>query len=427
MERCVPRRRVASPRKLPCTTRCADDAKAQRNREVVRRLTRHTMANAIVIPSVFLVRLLSGVVQTLFARSSLALSVAILAAGSWMPDVLARQQAVPRPVTPRGDLSSEERAIIDVFKRSSTSVVYITTLQRVVSPWTRNVREVPRGTGSGFVWDEQGHVVTNAHVIAGAQGAIVRLADQQAYPAQLVGVSAEHDLAVLRISVSGRKPLPLGTSRDLQVGQKVIAIGNPFGLDYTLTTGVVSALKRSIPTEDGDPIHNLIQTDAAINPGNSGGPLLDSAGRLIGVNTAIYSPSGASAGIGFAVPVDTVNRVVPELIAFGKYQQPSLGVVIEESVSRAVTAQIGVKGLLVLDVERGSPAAAAGLRGARMAPDGTIVPGDVIVAVDGTPVDSADALGRVLEGKRIGDRVVVRLWREGKTVEMTMTLAARRG
>lgn len=429
MQWCDPRRRLASPRKPPFTTAYGKDIRARQDHYVARRLTRRTTANAIMIPLVFLVRLVFSVVRSSCARSCPVLAVAVLASGPWMPDALARQQATPRSVAPRGDLSAEERATIDVFRRSSASVVYITTLQRVVSPWTRNVREVPQGTGSGFVWDEHGHVVTNAHVITGAQGAMVRLADQQAYPAQLVGVSSEHDLAVLRITVPGRRPppLPLGTSRDLQVGQKVIAIGNPFGLDYTLTTGVVSALRRSIPTEEGEPIHNLIQTDAAINPGNSGGPLLDSAGRLIGVNTAIYSPSGASAGIGFAVPVDTVNRVVPELIAFGKYQQPSLGVVIEEGVSRAVTTQLGVKGLLVLDVERGSPAAAAGLRGARLAPDGRIVPGDVIVAIDGTPVDSAEALGRMLDAKRIGDRVTVRLWREGKTVEVAMTLAARRG
>jgi len=340
----------------------------------------------------------------------------------------ARQTATPRPVVARGDLAADERNTIDTFRRSSPAVVYITTLQRVVNLWTRNVREVPRGTGSGFFWDDQGHVVTNYHVVAGAQGATVRLTDQRAYPASLVGVSPAHDLAVLRIKVIGKKPtpLPLGASRDLQVGQKVIAIGNPFGLDYTLTTGVISALDRSIGGENGQAIDNLIQTDAAINPGNSGGPLLDSAGRLIGVNTAIYSPSGASAGIGFAVPVDTVNRVVPELIAHGRYLRPSLGISVSQDVNRAITQQLGIKGLVLLDVEPKSPAAAAGLRGARIGRDGSIAPGDIIQAVDGVAVQDIDDLTKLLDAKRIGDRVVLRVLRDGRTFDVPVVLEGKR-
>ena len=227
--------------------------------------------------------------------------------------------AEPRLVTPRGELAADERATIELFEEARKGVVYISTAERVIDPRTRNIYNLPRGTGSGFVWDQLGHIVTNSHVVEGASGATVRLADGRAYRAALVGTDPANDLAVLRIGVAiGRPPaLPIGSSADLNVGQKVFAIGNPFGLDWTLTTGIVSALDRSLSGERGAVIRGLIQTDAAINPGNSGGPLLDSAGRLVGVNTAIYSPSGASAGVGFAVPVDVVNRVVPRLISQG--------------------------------------------------------------------------------------------------------------
>ncbi|MEW8432026.1 MAG: trypsin-like serine protease, partial [gamma proteobacterium symbiont of Ctena orbiculata] len=243
----------------------------------------------------------------------------------------------PRIVTPRGDLAADEKATVEIFQQSSPSVVYITTLQRVRNPWTRDILSLPQGTGSGFIWDDLGHLVTNHHVIAEASEANVRLNDGRSYRAVLIGSSPDHDLAVLRIRVPFDRPppVPVGSSDDLKVGQKVFAIGNPFGLDYTLTTGVVSALDRSLSEgRDGVAIDHLIQIDAAINPGNSGGPLLDSAGRMIGINTAIYSPSGAYAGIGFAVPVDTVNRVVPELIAKGRYVRPSLGVSVDEEVNR---------------------------------------------------------------------------------------------
>ena len=225
-----------------------------------------------------------------------------------------------RAVAPRGALCDEEVQSIRLFEENKNSVVYIATAQAVVDVWTRNIYNIPRGAGSGFVWDEWGHIVTNYHVIAGASEAHVRLSDGRDYPASLAGAAPEHDLAVLKINVPFKPPRPIsiGDSRDLKVGQKVYAIGNPFGLDWTLTTGIVSALDRSIGEERGEAIHHLIQTDAAINPGNSGGPLLDSAGRLIGVNTAIFSPSGAYAGVGFAIPVDTVNTIVPRLIAQGR-------------------------------------------------------------------------------------------------------------
>ncbi|MBI4422408.1 MAG: trypsin-like peptidase domain-containing protein, partial [Elusimicrobia bacterium] len=262
--------------------------------------------------------------------SPLWLSLLVVAA----PALAARRTPPPpRPVAPRGDLSASERATMELFQRSNASVAYITSMVVRRDVFSLNILEIPRGAGSGFIWDDQGHVVTNFHVIEGASSAEVTLADHSKWSAKLVGVAPEKDLAVLRIEAPAARlrPIPIGSSRDLQVGQSVYAIGNPFGLDQTLTTGVISALGREIHSASGHPIQGVIQTDAAINPGNSGGPLLDSSGRLIGVNTAIASPSGAFAGVGFAVPVDTVNRFVPQLIAFGKITRPGLGVTIAEA------------------------------------------------------------------------------------------------
>jgi S1-C subfamily serine protease len=344
-----------------------------------------------------------------------------------LPDIAnhtASAEAAPRPIVPRGDLTPDEKSNIAVFESSKASVVYISTRDRVVDYWTRNVMTVPRGTGSGFIWDREGHVVTNLHVIAGAAEANVRLADGRDYSATLVGASAAHDIAVLRIRipVNSPAPVPVGTSHDLQVGQKVFAIGNPFGLDWSLTTGIVSALDRSLTGDDGVLIQHLIQTDAAINPGNSGGPLLDSAGRLIGMNTAIFSPSGASAGVGFAVPVDTVNRVVPELIAKGRYAPPTLGIETDEVLSRAIGREFNVVGAAVLRVRAGGPGAQAGLRGARIGRN-TIVPGDVIVAIDGKEVDSVARLLALLDDYKPGDVVKLTVWREGKRVQLSTALA----
>ncbi|TCV88443.1 trypsin-like peptidase [Methylomonas methanica] len=241
-----------------------------------------------------------------------AVAAVLILLWNWRPGPSAPEPAQVRTVAARGDLAADEKSTIELFEKSRDSVVYISTAALVRNVWTRDVFSVPKGTGSGFIWDEAGHVVTNFHVIAGANEATVTLADGRDYKAALVGASQVHDIAVLKIGVGFKRPppVPVGTSRDLKVGQKVFAIGNPFGLDWTLTGGIVSALDRSLGGQEGPAIEHLIQTDAAINPGNSGGPLLDSAGRLIGINTAIYSPSGASAGIGFAVPVDTVMRVV---------------------------------------------------------------------------------------------------------------------
>ena len=352
--------------------------------------------------------------------------VALLSGASLLPTAAVAQQGIglPRAVTPRGDLGADEKATIELFERSRESVVYITTSSRVRDIWTRNVYSVPRGTGSGFVWDDAGHVITNFHVIEDASEALVKLADGREFKASLVGVSKAHDLAVLRIRVPNRRPaaVPIGTSHDLRVGQKVYAIGNPFGLDWTLTTGIVSALDRSLGEENGASIEHLIQTDAAINPGNSGGPLLDSAGRLIGVNTAIYSPSGSSAGIGFAVPVDMVNRVVPQLIKSGRYTSPTLGVEIDEDLNRRLVKLLDVSGVVILRVAPGSSAAKAGLAGINISRSGEVVPGDIITAIDGRSVDSVGKLLSRLDDYRVGDTVQITVSRKGKPLEVKVTL-----
>jgi S1-C subfamily serine protease len=327
----------------------------------------------------------------------------------------------PRAITPRGDLAADEKTTIELFKRCAPSVVYITNLAVRRDAFGFNVTEIPQGTGSGFVWDDQGHVVTNFHVIQGAQRAEVTLQDHSSWPAALVGVLADKDVAVLRIDAprATLRPILVGTSADLQVGQRVFAIGNPFGLDQTLTTGVISALKRQIRSVTNRPIQDVIQTDAAINPGNSGGPLLDSAGRLIGVNTAIYSPSGSSAGIGFAVPVDTVNRVVPQLVAHGRVVRPGLGVVLADD---ALARRLGVEGALVLQVSDGSAAERAGLRPTHRDEYGRIFLGDAIVAVDGQPVRSGDDLGLRFENLAVGDEVTLTLVRDQQRVDVKVQL-----
>jgi len=335
--------------------------------------------------------------------------------------------AQPRPVDPQGSLTEDERRTIRIFKDSSPSVVYITTLVHRRPLFSFNVEEIPLGTGSGFLWDEDGHVVTNYHVIAQADDASrpasVRLSDDTSRYARLVGAAPEKDLAVLKIEDPPRdlRPIPLGSSRDLQVGQRVLAIGNPFGLDRTLTTGVISALGREIRSLARNPIQDVIQTDAAINPGNSGGPLLDSSGRLIGVNTAIATPSGASAGIGFAVPVDTVNLIVPQLIRHGKVIRPGLGIELDERADRWFRSR-GGQGVVVVYVRPDSSAERAGMRGLREDERGDPLLGDVIVGVDDHAVASRDDLLRALDRYKVGDRVTVRVLRDGKEREIPLRL-----
>jgi S1-C subfamily serine protease len=330
--------------------------------------------------------------------------------------------AQPRLVIPRGDLAGDEQATIDIFQNASPSVVHITTLTVRRDFFRLNPAEaVPEGTGSGIIWDNEGHIVTNFHVIQNANGAQVTLADHSSWSANLVGYYADKDLAVLSINAPGvtLHPIAVGTSANLQVGQKAFAIGNPFGLDQTLTTGVVSALGREIESVTHRPITGVIQTDASINPGNSGGPLLDSAGLLIGVNVAIYSPSGASVGIGFAIPVDTVNRFVPELIRHGQVVRPGLGIT---PVDDAIARQLGSKGVLFVGVEPRSGAANAGLRATRQDRTGRVVLGDIIVAIDGTPIQSADDLYRVLDRQNVGDTVAVTVRRDDHEITVDVTL-----
>ncbi|HEY7156926.1 MAG TPA: trypsin-like peptidase domain-containing protein [Gemmataceae bacterium] len=331
---------------------------------------------------------------------------------------------VPREVTSRGDLAEIEKTNIAIYKKTKPSVVHITSLTVQRDEWNFSTQEVPEGTGSGFIWDEGGHVVTNYHVIKDANAAHVTLADHTTWRASLVGAAADKDLAVLRIDAPKDKlvPIQIGSSSDLQVGQMVYAIGNPFGLDLTLTTGVVSALDRQIQSVTKRTIKNVIQTDAAINPGNSGGPLLDSAGRLIGVNTAIYSPSGSSAGIGFAIPVDEVNRVVPQLIKKGKLERPGLGVKVAQD---QLAADLGVgKGVLIVNVSPQSPADKAGLQPTRRTRFGRIRLGDVVVAIDDKPVKKANDFFDVLEQYKIGDTVMLTVVRDGEETQLQATLGS---
>jgi len=343
-----------------------------------------------------------------------------LAAGAQAQD----RSAPARPVSPRGPLLPEEQTAIAIFEEARPSVVYITTLVYQRDFFTFNVEEIPQGTGSGFIWDEEGRIVTNYHVIHEAQDVQVTLSDQSKWKAELVGVAADKDLAVLRIRAPREKlrPIRIGSSSDLKVGQLVFAIGNPFGLDQTLTKGVISALGREIESMTRRPIKGVIQTDAAINPGNSGGPLLDSAGRCIGVNTAIYSPSGASAGIGFAVPVDIINRIVPQVIRYGKDIRPGLDIELAEDYQ---TRQVGLRrGVLVLRVGPKSAAAVAGLLPTRYDRYGNIVLGDVIVSLDGKKVDSTNALYDILDTYQVGDTVRVGVERNGGEKTLTVKLEA---
>ncbi|MCS6925975.1 MAG: trypsin-like peptidase domain-containing protein [Candidatus Binatia bacterium] len=323
----------------------------------------------------------------------------------------------------REDLDADERETIQLFQRASPSVVFITTMAVRRDLFSFNLLELPQGTGSGFIWSDQGYIVTNFHVLQGANTARVTLADQSSWEAELVGVEPDKDLAVLKIDAprARLRPLPIGSSHDLAVGQKVFAIGNPFGFDQTLTTGVISGLGREIRSVTGRTIQGVIQTDAAINPGNSGGPLLDSRGRLIGVNTAIYSPSGAYAGIGFAVPVDTVKRVVPQIIRYGRVIRPGLGIRV---AADQLTARLGLRGVLVLDVPPGSAAARAGIRPTRYDERGIIQLGDVIIGVNDQPVQTSDELFNLLEAHQVGETVTITVQRDGQTRRLPVTLQA---
>ena len=368
----------------------------------------------------------------IFTRHLLVISITGLMIGAPVPACWPALQAIssahaeaaakPRAVAPRGPFGADEKANIALFKSASPSVVNITTLEYARDTFSLDIMQIPRGKGSGFVWDEQGRIITNFHVIQGANSATITLHDQSTWKAHLVGASPDHDLAVLQIDAPNEKlkPIAVGTSRDLAVGQRVYAIGNPFGLDQTLTTGIISALDREIESVTQRKIRGVIQTDAAINPGNSGGPLLDSAGRLIGVNTTIYSLSGASAGIGFAIPVDVVNRIVPRLIKDGKFERPVLGAQYAQ-VRRL--PELGLnKGVAVLDVTQGGPAGIAGLKPFARDVFGNVVIGDVIVAIDDRPIENTDELFEALEAHQPGDMVVLTVLRGKKQIRQRLTV-----
>jgi 2-alkenal reductase len=326
------------------------------------------------------------------------------------------ENVTPRVVEARGDLAAGEKSVVQLFEVSKASVAYIFTESVQGQLFFRRVAE---GTGSGFIWDDAGHIVTNAHVVQGASRIRVQLDDSEPLPARLIGIAPSYDLAVIRLvnKPANIRPIPVGTSGDLLVGQSVFAIGNPFGLSKTLTAGIVSALGRTLPVSNGREIPDVIQTDAAINPGNSGGPLLDSAGRLIGVNTAILSQSGSSAGVGFAIPVDLVNQIVPQLIERGTLPRPGIGIsVADESLAR----RLGIRGVAVMGVEPGSPAAEAGLMPFDLQAG---VVGDIIIAVDRKPVANVLQLSKALEAIGVGGTANLLVMRGDDTRELTVRIA----
>jgi S1-C subfamily serine protease len=346
--------------------------------------------------------------------------------------------AQPHPIAKAGPMQPDEQANINIYTAAKDSVVNVTTATAFRNRMTLNVQLVPRGTGSGFVWDDKGRIVTNYHVIKDANQIRVTLANQKTYKVYQANYDADKDLAVLWTDAPRDllKPLPIGESGKLMVGQKTYAIGNPFGLDHTLTTGIVSALGREIEAENGRVIKNVIQTDAAINPGNSGGPLLDSSGRIIGVTSAILSPSGANSGIGFAIPVDVVNRVIPQLIRFEKRVRPTLGISIAPD---QLARNKGIEGVLVIDTVAGGPAETAGIRPTRRNDEGEIQLGDIITAVtigdQKYPIKSSDDLYAALDEASVGQTVTLTVRRgaeignngllnDGQTQTVDVTLGA---
>jgi len=353
-----------------------------------------------------------------FAKIILAVLVVVLGIYVAQPyvDRLLFTASTPRSVEPRGSFSELERSTITLFERDSPSVVQVVARSAGLDPMQPEGEAGSAQSGTGFVWDAAGHIVTNNHVVEGTDQVAVRLSSGQVLRAKILGTAPNYDLAVLRVDDTRSLPPPIaiGSSDDLKVGQSVFAIGNPFGLDQSLTTGIISALKRKLPTQNGREITNVIQTDAAINPGNSGGPLLDSAGRVIGVNTAILSPSGTSAGIGFAIPIDVVNRVVPSIIAKGYVPTPGIGII---SASEDAATRAGVEGVIVVRTVPGSSAERAGLRG--IDPSRRTL-GDVIVGVNGKPVRRLPDLTEELERVGVGKRVTLAIKRDGRDTSIDL-------
>ncbi len=355
-------------------------------------------------------------------------ALAALASAIVLSSALAQNGELVRPeIAPQAALTPQERTTIALFENTSPSVVHIQSIALVRRDFfSMNLTKIPAGTGSGFIWDRQGHIVTNYHVVKEGSRLQVTLSDRSTWDAKVVGAEPDKDLAVLKIDAPSSKlrPIKIGTSSDLRVGQNVLAIGNPFGLDQTLTTGVISGLGREIEAVSGRTIGGVIQTDAAINPGNSGGPLLDSSGRLIGVNTAIYSPSGAYAGVGFAVPVDDVTRLAPQLVAYGKVIKPILGITIADD---AVLRQQNVDGVLVINVAPNSGADEAGIEPTRRDRNGRVILGDLIVGADGETIRDSDDLFRILDRRKVGDvlRVTVRRGEETRTLPVKLTASSQ--
>ncbi|HVU05192.1 MAG TPA: trypsin-like peptidase domain-containing protein [Polyangiaceae bacterium] len=346
-------------------------------------------------------------------------------AGPSTPPVTA-PAPLPEPVVPLtpGARTEDERNTISVFRSTAQSAVFVTQRQMVVDYYRGEAEEVPSGSGTGFVWDTDGHVVTNFHVVKDARSLVVTLGDHRNFEAKLVGVEPRKDIAVLQIDAPKESLHPIrlpDKAMHLEVGQKVIAIGNPFGLDHTLTTGVVSAIGREVQGIGGVSIRDMVQTDAAINPGNSGGPLLDSGGALIGMNTMIFSKSGSSAGIGFAVPVSSIMRVVPQIIRSGHAEQIGLGVQIDPA--QRLEQRAGLRGVIVLRTIPGSPAEKAGLRGITQDFSG-ITLGDVIVAIDGEKIADYDDLYNTLDKHHAGDTVEVSVMRERKLAKVKVPVVA---
>ncbi|MDO8948115.1 MAG: trypsin-like peptidase domain-containing protein [Desulfocapsaceae bacterium] len=361
------------------------------------------------------------------SSSPLILIVLLILVGLWLVYKPVEQQhhdptATPHVVAARGNLAADEQNTIDVFKNVSPAVVYITSIALRHDLFSLNAIEIPQGTGSGFIWDDQGRVVTNYHVISDANRIQVTMSDNSVWKAVLIGAAPDKDLAVLQIDAPKHllKPIPIGESQNLLVGQKVFAIGNPFGLDQTMTSGIISALGREIKAITGRQIRGVIQTDAAINPGNSGGPLLDSAGRLIGVNTAIYSPSGAYAGIGFAVSVEDVNQVIPQLIRHGKLLRPGIGATLADT---RLVKRLGLEGALILNIEKDGPAHKAGLHPTEQRGN-EIILGDIVSEVAGKKVQSYDDIRTELERFQVGEEVTLTIIRDGRPMQVPLRLSA---
>ncbi len=359
--------------------------------------------------------------RALLGVTLLALIATVLTGTKYWSAAVLSKDARPRSVAARGQLMVDEEIAIKAFTAVSSSVVFITSKQVSRGLFHLRATEVEEDAGSGFVWDPNGYIVTNYHVVGNSPSVRISLGDQSIHTARRVGVDPDKDIAVLKIDAPPNllPAIPIGTSRDLQVGQRVYALGNPFGYDQTMTSGIISGLGREITGKGGRPIKGVIQTDAPLNPGNSGGPLLDSAGRIIGMNTAILSPTGANAGIGFAIPIDCINWIVPQIIRGETTPGPQLGVTTaEDHLARG----LGLDGVLLLSVTPNTTADKAGLRGTQRNEQGKIVLGDVITAIDGQPIHTTDDFYRLLGQHKIGDTVQLTILREGKKTDVQVAL-----